>query len=75
MGAPRAPRRGLGEAAAAPGPLADVGAVTGATRPEHLARLRELMPRTPFLLPGIGARAATSRALAPAFAPGRAAGW
>ena len=27
--------------------LADVGAVTGATAPEHLARMRELMPRTP----------------------------
>ena len=35
-------------------PLADVGAVTGATVPEHLARMRELMPRTPFLLPGVG---------------------
>ena len=32
-----------------PGPsgLTDVGAVTGATEPEHLARLRELMPTTP----------------------------
>ena len=34
----------------------DVGAVTGATEPQHLARLRELMPHTPFLLPGIGAQ-------------------
>src|SRR5262249_38179297 len=54
--------------------LADVGAVTGATEPEHLARLRELMPRTPFLLPGIGAQGGDVSALAPAFAPGRAAG-
>ena len=54
--------------------LADVGAVTGATAPEHLARMRELMPRTPFLLPGIGAQGGDVRALAPAFAPGRAAG-
>jgi len=55
-------------------PLKDVGAVTGATVPEHLARMRELMPRTPFLLPGIGAQGGTVDALAPAFAPGRAAG-
>ena len=55
-------------------PLADVGAVTGATAPEHLARMRELMPRTPFLLPGIGAQGGDVGALAPAFAPGRAAG-
>jgi orotidine-5'-phosphate decarboxylase len=55
-------------------PLADVGAVTGATAPEHLARMRELMPATPFLLPGIGAQGGSVQALAPAFAPGRAAG-
>ena len=54
--------------------LADVGAVTGATVPAHLARLRELMPRTPFLLPGIGAQGGDVGALAPAFAPGRAGG-
>jgi orotidine-5'-phosphate decarboxylase len=62
----------LGEVGAAG--LSDVGAVTGATEPEHLARLRELMPRTPFLLPGIGAQGGDVAALAPAFAPGRAAG-
>ncbi|HEY6889859.1 MAG TPA: hypothetical protein VI300_18810, partial [Solirubrobacter sp.] len=54
--------------------LKDVGAVTGATEPQHLARLRELMPQTPFLLPGIGAQGGDVAALAPAFAPGRAAG-
>jgi orotidine-5'-phosphate decarboxylase len=54
--------------------VADVGAVTGATEPEHLARLRELMPATPFLLPGIGAQGGDVAALAPAFAPHRAAG-
>jgi orotidine-5'-phosphate decarboxylase len=59
---------------AAPGELADVGAVTGATVPEHLARMRELMPRTPFLLPGIGAQGGDVATLAPAFAPGRAGG-
>jgi orotidine-5'-phosphate decarboxylase len=32
------------------------------------------MPRTPFLLPGIGAQGGDVAALAPAFAPGRAGG-
>src|SRR4051794_8445258 len=54
--------------------LKDVGAVTGATEPEHLARLRELMPDTPFLLPGIGAQGGDVSAIAPAFAPGKAGG-
>jgi orotidine-5'-phosphate decarboxylase len=54
--------------------LADVGAVTGATAPEHLERMRTLMPATPFLLPGVGAQGGDVRTLAPAFAPGRAAG-
>ncbi len=60
-----------------PGPasgIADIGAVTGATAPEHLARLRELMPATPLLLPGVGAQGGDVRDLAPAFAPGRAGG-
>ena len=65
----------LGEAGRGPqSGLADVGAVTGATVPEHLERMRELMPATPFLLPGVGAQGGDVRALAPAFAPGRAAG-
>ena len=34
--------------------LSAVGAVTGATRPDHLERLRELMPHAIFLLPGRG---------------------
>jgi orotidine-5'-phosphate decarboxylase len=54
--------------------LADVGAVTGATAPEHLARMRELMPRAPFLLPGVGAQGGRVEDLAPAFAPGPAGG-
>jgi orotidine-5'-phosphate decarboxylase len=36
--------------------------------------MRELMPHTPFLLPGIGAQGGDVAALAPAFSPGRAAG-
>jgi orotidine-5'-phosphate decarboxylase len=54
--------------------IADVGAVTGATAPEHLAQLRERMPHAPFLLPGIGAQGGKVEHLAPAFAPGRAGG-
>ena len=54
--------------------LASVGAVTGATRPEHLARLRELMPRAIFLLPGVGAQGGSVAELGAAFAPGPAGG-
>jgi orotidine-5'-phosphate decarboxylase len=60
-----------------PGPesgLADVGAVVGATQPEHVARMRELMPQAPFLLPGIGAQGGRVEDLAPAWAAGRAGG-
>jgi orotidine-5'-phosphate decarboxylase len=54
--------------------LSDVGAVTGATRPELLAELRELMPRAIFLLPGVGAQGGRAEDLGPAFAPHPAAG-
>ena len=54
--------------------LSLVGAVTGATKPEHLGRLRELMPHAIFLLPGIGAQGGRVEALGPAFAPHPAAG-
>jgi orotidine-5'-phosphate decarboxylase len=64
---------GLGEPGRDSG-LHDVGAVVGATAPEHVARMRELMPRTPFLLPGIGAQGGRVQDLGPAFAPGRAGG-
>ncbi|MCD4654551.1 orotidine-5'-phosphate decarboxylase [bacterium] len=33
-----------------------VGAVVGATYPEEALRLRQLMPQTPFLVPGFGAQ-------------------
>jgi orotidine-5'-phosphate decarboxylase len=56
------------------GEPADVGAVVGATAPERLARLRELMPQAPFLLPGIGAQGGRVEDLAAAFAPSRAHG-
>jgi len=54
--------------------LSDVGAVVGATRPEHLARARELLPHAVFLLPGVGAQGGRVEDLGPAFAPGRAGG-
>jgi orotidine-5'-phosphate decarboxylase len=54
--------------------LSLVGAVAGATRPERLARLRELMPRAIFLLPGVGAQGGRAELLGPAFAPHPAAG-
>ena len=62
------------DALGAAGELSDVGAVVGATAPQHVARMRELMPRTIFLLPGIGAQGGRVEDLAPAFAPGRAGG-
>lgn len=64
----------LGAPSVGPSGLTDVGAVTGATAPEHLARMRELMPHTPFLLPGIGTQGGQVEALSAAFAPGRAGG-
>jgi orotidine-5'-phosphate decarboxylase len=54
--------------------LSDVGAVTGATRPELLAELRAQMPRAIFLLPGVGAQGGRAEDLGPAFAPHPAAG-
>jgi orotidine-5'-phosphate decarboxylase len=54
--------------------LSLVGAVTGATEPALLARLRELMPRAVFLLPGVGAQGGRVEDLRAAFAPHRAAG-
>jgi orotidine-5'-phosphate decarboxylase len=64
----------LGSDAVGQAGLSDVGAVVGATVPEHLARARELMPHAVFLLPGVGAQGGRVEDLAPAFAPGRAAG-
>src|SRR6185436_20194412 len=54
--------------------ISDVGAVVGATAPGHLARMRALMPKAPFLLPGVGAQGGRIEDLGPAFAPGRAGG-
>jgi orotidine-5'-phosphate decarboxylase len=54
--------------------LSDVGAVTGATRPEMIGRLRELMPHAIFLLPGVGAQGGEVSELGAAFSPHPAAG-
>ena len=55
------------------GGLSGVGAVVGATAPQHLGRLRELMPDSVFLVPGIGAQGGRPEDLGPALAPGRPA--
>ena len=52
----------------------DVGAVVGATAPVRLERLRELMPQTIFLLPGVGAQGGRVSDLAPVFTAGAAGG-
>ena len=54
--------------------LSLVGAVVGATRPERLTRLRRLMPRAIFLLPGVGAQGGSAGQLGAAFEPHPAAG-
>ena len=54
--------------------LSNVGAVTGATRPDLLRRLRELMPNSVFLLPGVGAQGGTVEDLAPAWSSHPAGG-
>ena len=44
-----------------------LGAVVGATYPEEAAALRQLMPRSIFLVPGYGAQGATANDVVPAF--------
>ena len=53
--------------------LSGLGAVVGATAPQHLGRLRELMRDSIFLIPGIGAQGGRPDDLGPALAPGRPA--
>jgi orotidine-5'-phosphate decarboxylase len=45
-----------------------VGAVVGATYPAEAARLREMLPRTYFLVPGYGAQGAGAADVQPCFA-------
>jgi orotidine-5'-phosphate decarboxylase len=60
--------RGWGEAIPArEAGLSSIGAVVGATVPERIDRLRDLMPDQPFLLPGVGAQGGDPARLGPAF--------
>lgn len=52
--------------------LSGMGAVVGATEPEHIGRLRELMPRATFLIPGVGAQGGQPQLLGAAFTAGPA---
>lgn len=54
--------------------LSGLGAVVGATEPGHLGRLRELMPRSVFLMPGVGPQGGRPELLGAAFGPGPASG-
>ncbi len=64
---------GLADRLAGSGEFSGAGAVVGATEPRFLARLRELMPRAIFLLPGVGAQGGSADQLAAAFTgPGSA---
>jgi orotidine-5'-phosphate decarboxylase len=56
------------------GGLSGMGAVVGATEPGHLARLRELMPRSIFLIPGVGVQGGRPELLGAAFSAGPASG-
>lgn len=51
--------------------LSGLGAVVGATEPLHIAHLRELMPRSIFLIPGVGAQGGKPELLGAAFVAGR----
>jgi orotidine-5'-phosphate decarboxylase len=49
------------------GGLSGMGAVVGATEPRHLARIRELLPQSIFLVPGVGAQGGRAADLGAAF--------
>ncbi len=57
----------LAEQTLGDGEYGAVGAVVGATYPEQLAELRELMPHAWFLVPGYGAQGAGAKDVAAAF--------
>jgi orotidine-5'-phosphate decarboxylase len=52
--------------------MSSVGAVVGATHPRAVSDARRLLPRTPMLLPGVGAQGATPADVARAFTAGPA---
>ncbi len=51
-------------------PFGCVGAVVGATYPEELGELRDLMPHAPFLIPGYGSQGGTAADVAAGFTSG-----
>lgn len=61
---------GLSDRLLGAGGLSGMGAVVGATEPAHIARLRSLMPRSIFLIPGVGAQGGRPELLGAAFGPG-----
>jgi orotidine-5'-phosphate decarboxylase len=52
--------------------MSSVGAVVGATHPRAVSEARRLLPRSPLLLPGVGAQGATPADVARAFTAGQA---
>jgi orotidine-5'-phosphate decarboxylase len=64
--------RSLGDGLVGECGLSSVGAVVGATFPSEVAEARALLPRTPFLLPGVGAQGGAPEDVAAAFAAGPA---
>jgi orotidine-5'-phosphate decarboxylase len=64
---------GLADRLAGSGGLSGMGAVVGATEPQHIGRLRELMPRAVMLIPGVGAQGGRAELLGAAFSAGPAA--
>jgi orotidine-5'-phosphate decarboxylase len=63
---------GLSERLLGESGLSGMGAVVGATEPERIGRLRELMPHSIFLIPGVGAQGGRPELLGAAFSAGRA---
>jgi orotidine-5'-phosphate decarboxylase len=62
----------LGDDLVGVGGLSSFGAVVGATFPREVAEARELLPRSVFLLPGMGVQGGTAADVAPAFKSGPA---
>jgi orotidine-5'-phosphate decarboxylase len=63
----------LGESRVGERGYSDLGAVVAATKPDDAARLRELMPRQIFLVPGFGAQGGTVETVRALFREGAGA--
>jgi orotidine-5'-phosphate decarboxylase len=66
--------REWGEPVVGENELSSVGAVVGATHLRAVSEARRLLPKTPILLPGVGAQGATPADVARAFTAGPASG-